>query len=206
MNRVQANLQLTDYQGNWIERHKFRGFPGAHEFPLYLRRLTGMGQCVGAQLFPTEDFDDRVLLPEITIAVAQIELIVPLVNDLVSFYKEWDEPRDQTSLANNYCKVDGISLEVALDKVAGDTIRCCQQLFTGLEGRNPKMVASLKSFMRGYVLFHLCDQRYRMKEVYAQCRQTPTGVKFCHYMEKAMRAGNFDQSKWVMPASLLRTG
>lgn len=121
------------------------------------------------------------------------------VNDLLSFYKEFDDPRDQTSLVKNYCQVEGISLDQALDRLTRDTIHCCEQMLAVFEGKNPKMVATLQAFVQGYVTWHLCDKRYRMNEVYERSGDSPIEVKFRQYYEEARRVGGIDQREWAVP-------
>lgn len=128
---------LDYFQGCWIETHGFQGFPGSNCYPLYLRRLGGLGDICGACLFPSTCFDERETFEEVTTVLAQMERIVPFVNDLFSFYKELlspkaRNPRDENNLVMNYCHVEGISLQQAFDRLADDTInavRTMQDLF-----------------------------------------------------------------------------
>ena len=122
------------------------------------------------------------------------------VNDLMSFYKEFDDPRDQTSLVNNYCQVEGIGLDKALDKLTRDTIHCCEQMLAVFEGKDPKVVATLEAFVQGYVTWHLCDKRYRLNEIYEHSDDSPAGVKFRQYCEEARRVGQIDAGKWAVPS------
>jgi trichodiene synthase len=55
---------------------------GDHEFPDFLRRLNGMGQPVGATIWPASKFDDSKLFPEMTTAIcmlAQWEVVSDLI-------------------------------------------------------------------------------------------------------------------------------
>ena len=190
---------VTVFQGCWIEQYNFHGFPGSREFPLFLRRLNGLGHCVGASLFPAEQFNEQALFTEITTAIAQMEPLMVFVNDLISFYKEFDDLRDQTSLVKNYCQVEGISLDQALEKLTRDTISCSEQMLNVFEGKDPKVVATLEAFIQGYVTWHLCDKRYRMNEIYERSGDNPLGVKFRNYYEEAKKVGNIDQGEWAVP-------
>ena len=80
-------VTFTVFQGCWIERHSFQGFPGCYDFPGFLRRMTGLGQCVGGTMFPSGQFDEEALFTEITSVIANMEIWVGYVNDLLSFYK-----------------------------------------------------------------------------------------------------------------------
>lgn len=128
-----------------------------------------------------------------------MENLMVFVNDLISFYKEFDDPRDQTSLVKNYCHVEGISLDQSLDKLTRDTIHCCEQMVAVFEGKDPAVVATLEAFVQGYVTWHLCDKRYRMNEVYEHSGDSPVGVKFRRYYEEARRVGGIDQGEWAEP-------
>ena len=158
-----------------------------------------MGQCVGGTLFPAGQFDEQALFIEITTAIAQVEHLEVFLNDLMSYYKESDDPRDQTSLVNNYCRVEGISLDQALDKLTRDTIHCCEELAV-FEGKDPHIAASLQAFVQGYVTWHLCDDRYRMNEVYERSGDSPVATKFRHYYEEARSVGKIAQGEWGVPS------
>ena len=121
------------------------------------------------------------------------------VNDLMSLYKEFDDSRDQTSLVENYCHVEGISLDQVLDRLTHDTIHCCEQLLAVFEGRDPEMVATLKAFVQGYVTWHLCDKRYRINEVDERASDSPAGLKFHHYYEEARKVGGINLDEWAVP-------
>lgn len=189
---------FTVFQGNWVEQYNFQGYPGSGDFPPFLRRLNGLGQAVGAILFPVEQFDEQAVFADITTAIAQVEHLNLYVNDLISFYKEFDDLRDQTSLVNNYCRVEGISLDQALDKLTCDVVRCCEQLAV-FEGRDANVKAAVDAFVHGYVTFHFCDPRYRMKEFYERCGDGPVALKFRHYYEEARRVGYIDPGEWAIP-------
>src|SRR5690242_6292115 len=90
--------------------------------------MNGLGHCVGASIFPKEQFDERAHFKEITCAIAQMENWMVFVNDLLSFFKEWDEPRDQASPVNNYANCDRTSLIEALEKLTRDCIRDSEQI------------------------------------------------------------------------------
>ena len=190
----------TDFEGCWIEQSNFHGFPGSHHFPLFLRRLNSLGHCVGAQLFPQEHFDEQALFTEISSSIAQIEPVAMFINDVMSFYKEFDDLQDQTSLVVNYSQVESISLEQALDRVTQDTIQGCEQLAAVFKGRDPNVAATLEAWVQGYFTWHFCDPRYRMKEVYERSGDSLAGAKFRHYYEEAMRVGGIDLSEWAVPS------
>ena len=135
-----------------------------------------------------------------TSAIAQMENWMVFVNDMMSFYKEFDDERDQTSLVNNYCHTEGINLDQALEKLTRDTIHDSEQLMVVFEGRDSKMEATLKAFIQGYVTWHMCDRRYRMNEVYECCGDGPVAERFRQYYEKAREVGEIQLEEWTTPS------
>ena len=119
---------------------------------------------------------------------------------MISFYKEFDDERDQTNLVNNYCHTKGISIEQALEKLTQDTIHDSVQLMVVFEGKDPKLEATLKAFIQGYITFHKCDKRYRMNEVYESCGDGPIAEKFRQYYGKARKAGEVPLKEWTTPS------
>lgn len=112
-----------------------------------------------ASFFPAEAFDERALFNEVTTVIAQIEPQMAFVNDLISFYKEFDSPRDQVSLVSNYCEVEGLSLEQAFGRLTEDTIHSSERLVTAFDGKDPKVAATVQACVHGYVTWHLCDPK-----------------------------------------------
>jgi trichodiene synthase len=197
---------LDYFQGYWIETRNFQGFLGSHYYPLFLRRLNCLGGICGGSLFPAENFDEKALFEEITTVIAQIEPMVAFVNDLVSFYKEFDNPRDQVSLVTNYCQVEGMTLQQAFDRLTDDAIHSIEQLkviFDG--GKTPAVVDSIHAFVQGHVTWHFCDERYRMREIYERSCETPYGTKFRHYYEAALKVGYIDVRKWAGPTATINS-
>lgn len=197
-------LDAAVFQGCWIERHNFQGVAGSSDYPLFLRRLNALCQTLGAALFPKSEFNEQAQFTQITAAIAQFEPLAFYLNDLFSFYKEFDEPRDQTSLANNFCKVDGITINQSLDRIAQESIHSCTQILAVFKN-DEKFLTTVQRFIHGYVTWHLSDQRYRLREVYEQCRSdTPTEVKFRHYCEQAWAVGDIDPKDWAVGPVLVQ--
>lgn len=208
MSEKNSDICTTVFEGCWIEQYNFMGFPGSHDYPTFLRRMNGLGHCVGASLFPRKQFNEQALFVEIVSVIAQMENWMVYVNDMMSYYKESMAERDQTSLVNNYVQCDEISLNDALDKLTRDTIHCSEQMVAVFEGKDPQLVATLKAFVQGYVTWHLCDARYRLSELYERGKETATGMKFREYQKKARKVGAVDPKQWATPtvATLVEQG
>jgi trichodiene synthase len=187
------------FQGCWIETNEFQGFEGSHYFPHFLRRLNGLGGICGGSLFPADQFNEEQLFDQITTAIAEIEPPVALINDLISFYKEFDNPRDQISLINNVCKAEGLTVPQSFRKVAEDSINCCKRLQAIFDDtKDPAIVRTIREFLQGYVTWHICDPRFRMREVYDQAELLPGRDKFRRYYEHALDVGGYKREQWAL--------
>lgn len=147
-------------------------------------------------------FDEKVHFKEITTATCMMENWMVWVNDLISFYKEFDDPRDQTSLINNYAHVEGLTTIEALEKLTRNTIRVSEQIMAVFADKDPRVVNTLTRFMHGWVTWHLCDKRYRIDEVNVQVDgNNETNHKFHHCLEEANKVGRVDASEWAVPTA-----
>ncbi|KAM0452054.1 hypothetical protein ACHAPV_009678 [Trichoderma viride] len=198
MNIVRSTIDF--FQGCWIEQHNFKGFRGSSDYPGFLRRINGLGHCVGASIWPIELLDEEEYFLEITTAIAQMENWMVWTNDLFSFYKEYFTERDQTSLVNNYVECDGITMDQALDKLCKDTIRSSEEIIQVFHDKNPKMYEILTRFIQGYITWHLCDDRYRLVEVYESAGDDPIAQRFKKYVESARRVGLIDPTRYCRPS------
>jgi trichodiene synthase len=191
---------LDFYQCCWMEAHSFHGYRGSDCYPLFQRRLGVLGGMCGACLFPTSSLDENEVFDELATVLAQMDPVTMFVNDLFSFYKELlspraRNPRDQNNLVMNTCQVEGISPLQALNRLTGNTIngvRRMQELFNN-DKRTPAVAEAVHEFVRGYVRWHLCDdKRYRLREVYDACSQMQNGPRLRRYLDMAWYAGGVD--------------
>ncbi|KAI4723537.1 hypothetical protein E4T48_00002 [Aureobasidium sp. EXF-10727] len=136
---------------------------------------------------------------EITTAISQMENWMVYVNDLMSFYKEFDAERDQTTLVNSYCQVEGIALDQALEKLTKDVIVDSRQLKAVFKDKSPVVRDILDAFMQGYITWHLCDNRYRLVEICDQAGDTVVTNKFKAYREQASKVGVVPAETWARP-------
>ncbi|TDD84478.1 hypothetical protein [Actinomadura rubrisoli] len=190
---LKSNLELI--LGFWIEGRKFKGSPGAGAYPMFLRRLNGLGDFSGAALFPASQFDEREQYEDIVIVIAQIEPVVALVNDLFSFYKEIHDPAGDVSLVENICITDELDAEQAIHRIANDAASAIRDLIGVLESRRSEVILNtVNDFVQGYIRWHLCDERYRMRELIAQCGNGNSATaRFRTLHEMASRAGCVDR-------------
>ncbi|CAJ2505053.1 Uu.00g124470.m01.CDS01 [Anthostomella pinea] len=187
---------VVDYfQGCWIEQHNIQGYPGSSEFPDFQRRLSGLGPSVSGTLFPKASFDEQRLMAEIAVATSTIDVYLAQVNDLFSFYKEFDIAHDQTGLVNNYCHVDGLGREAALGRLTRNVVRVARQMLA--------VFGTLTGFMHGYVTWYFLDERYRMSEVYQRAGNDDddaVGLAFRRYYEAAWEDAHVYLAEWAEPS------
>lgn len=186
---LKSTLEL--FQGFWIESRGFRGSPGASDYPLFLRRLNGLGDFSGAALFPVARFDEDRQFGDIVTVIAQLEPVVALVNDLFSSYKETNA--EEVCLVDTICVTEGVSGEHALDRIAEDGVRAVHTLVDVVESRRcPGVLKTVHDFVRGYIRWHLCDERYQMYDLEARCEGSANAVRFRRFREIACHAGCVD--------------
>lgn len=168
--------------------------------------MNGLGHCVGGSLWPKENFNEQEHFLEITSAIAQMENWMVWVNDLMSFYKEFDDPRDQTSLVKNYVVSEGITLNQALEKLTQDTLQSSEQMMVVFSQKDPKIMDTIECFMHGYITWHLCDNRYRLKEIYDRTKdiQTEDAMRFRKFYEQAFKVGAIEATEWAYPTVVER--
>ena len=126
------------------------------------------------------------------------------INDLISFYKEFDDPEDEVILVRNYCIVEGISLHQALRKLTSQAVCGCEQLFAVFDDKTPQVKAAIFAFLQGYITWHLTSDRYRMDEVFEQAGDSPDGLEFRRYYEQVRVTVWVSLDEWAVPlASIL---
>ncbi|CAI7669308.1 unnamed protein product [Penicillium crustosum] len=192
----------TDYfQGCWVEQYNLMGFPKSLNSPMFLRQMSKLGQCVGGSIFPKERFDENELFEEITAIITQIEKWIACVNDLLSVYEEFEEPRNQTSLVNNYAQCNEITLEEGLKTLTNDTIVSSEQLLGVFRDKDPGILHTLCIFCQGYVTWHLCDPRHRLQGLHSLTKGSAEAItKFYSYLQSAKEVGSVDPKEWAYPS------
>lgn len=163
--------------------------------------MNGLGHVVGGTLFPSREFDDQVQrqFEQIVTIIADIEPYVALVNDLISYFKEFGNTRDQVNLVRNWAYVEGMRIDDAFQRLADETIRSGERLLSIVKDLDPGFKETVQGFLHGYVTWHFCDQRFRMADVYllASGLDSTEATRFCEYYEAIMRVGGSDINDWA---------
>lgn len=188
------------FEACWIEQHSFQGWHGADCYPMFVRRLSSLGGGVAGSLLPaTSGFDDQALFKEISVIMAHFDDIVALPNDLFSFYKEFDQ--DEPNLVSNLCTVEGLTMEQALERLTDQAIHSCVRILELLAYKDAAVRKTIRGFIHGYVTWHFCELRYRMKEVYDAAAAPELGLagkKFREYQDRAFSVGWVPLEEWSL--------
>ncbi|PFH58531.1 hypothetical protein XA68_13554 [Ophiocordyceps unilateralis] len=188
------------FESCWIEQLNFNGYRGAVEYPNFLRRLNALGKASGASLWPTALFDEQKLLCEITTTIAIMEKFIGWVNDLLSFYKEFDVPRDRVGWVDNYCKVNDSTLSECLKQLSHNAIRVSTQLKSVFSDKDSDVADTVISFLHGYITWQFNDERYRFSEMCLRVKQEEeVSIRFHQYVDQAIQSGRVDPADWAVP-------
>lgn len=163
--------------------------------------MNGLGHVVGGTLFPSREFDNQVQrqFEQIVTIIADVEPYVALVNDLISYFKEFGNTRDQVNLVRNWAHVEDMRIDDAFQRLADETIRSGEQLLIIVKDLDPGFKETVQGFLHGYVTWHFCDQRFRMADVYllANGLDSTEATRFCEYYEAIMHVGGLDIKDWA---------
>ncbi|KAK7740949.1 hypothetical protein SLS53_005012 [Cytospora paraplurivora] len=133
---------------------------GGQNFPWYLRDKGGVGEAYAWFTFPKAKYPDmRVPIQ----AMADMNKIISLVNDVLSFYKE-ELNGDVDNYIHSQAAYNGIDIIESLKWTAKDAIDCARRIEQVLEGKG-EYEKAWKQHSRGYIEMHLMRGRYRLWEV-----------------------------------------
>jgi trichodiene synthase len=190
------------------------GFPGSLNYPIVLRRYRD--HPVFHLRDTSRDFRKQfVLIESFFREDGAPNALSQWVHSLLSFYKEFDEPRDQANLVDNYAWSNKITPEGALERSQRcqvtypwqNVLSVCEIL--GSLSRNAarscseSTIVSVVKFSRApsYVTWHLCDPRYRLEELHSfGGESTEVSAKFHNYLQSAKEAGSVDPEAWAYPS------
>lgn len=139
----------------------------------------------------------------ITSVIPHLEYWEVYVNDVMSFYKEFDCVDDQAILVRNYVRCGPqTSIEQGLDRVASDAIARSEilcRVFADNKDMDPHVAATVEAFCQGYITWHLSEPRYRLRELGERAGDSPAARKFCEYLGAGAQAA-VDAEHWAYPS------
>lgn len=140
---------------------------------------------------------------QITSVIPHLEHWEIYVNDIMSFYKEFDCVDDQAILVRNYVRCGPeASIEEGLDRVATDAIARSEVLcrvFRDNRETDPHVAATVEAFCQGYITWHLSEPRYRLRELGERAGDSAAARKFREYLDAGAHAA-VDAEYWAYPS------
>jgi hypothetical protein len=135
----------------------------APEFAQYLRLKTGVAEAYAFMLFPEKQFLEDEYLGTYLPAIWYMQAYLNSANDIMSFYKETLELED-CNFIHNSAKSRGLILSESLQKLCTETAELVQRL-RSLGSTQPKISVAMEDFIQGYIVYHLSQPRYRLREL-----------------------------------------
>lgn len=140
---------------------------------------------------------------QITSVIPHLEYWEIYVNDIMSFYKEFDCADDQAILVRNYVRCGPeASVEEGLDRVATDAITRSEVLgrvFCANKDIDPHVAATVEAFCQGYITWHLSEPRYRLRELGERAGDSAAARKFREHLDAGAHAA-VDSEYWAYPS------
>ncbi|PPQ98167.1 hypothetical protein CVT26_003213 [Gymnopilus dilepis] len=160
------NVSALDFiTGLLVEEDQvYRDMPisdAASSWPYALRRKTGSAEAYAYMLFPEDTCPKTKAHTQV---IEDINIIINLMNDLLSYHKE-----ALNGDTNNYIHLRARSAGKALPEVLqdiADELRAINaRIVNVLQVTHPESVKTYKHFLMGYTDFHFCSPRYRLKDL-----------------------------------------
>ncbi|KAE8149789.1 hypothetical protein BDV25DRAFT_155650 [Aspergillus avenaceus] len=130
----------------------------------FIRDKTGAGEVYAHFMFPEHLVKETRYLPTYAPVIACIRDIVDDVNDILSFFKESVVGSETNTHIMNRARASCCSPDDVLEQVcrdAAETIHVASDAVAGEE----VVQQLLREFVNGYIMWHLCEDRYWIKEV-----------------------------------------
>lgn len=140
---------------------------------------------------------------QITSVMPHLEHWEIFVNDVMSFYKEFEDLDDQAILVRNYVRCGPeASVEEGLDRTASDAITRSEilcRVFRDNEQMDPHVAATVEAFCQGYITWHLSGPRYRLRELGERAGDSAAARKFREYLDAGAQSA-VDAEHWAYPS------
>ncbi|KKY38255.1 putative trichodiene synthase [Diaporthe ampelina] len=203
LHRPQRNAHYGPFCSLSLFRSALDWSTCAHNHPQFLRRLNGLGQFVGASLFPGTQARERELMLQITSAMPHLEHFEIFVNDVGSVYQEFDRVDGQATLVRNYVRCGPqVSIKEGLDHIASDAIarsEILRRAFCDNKDMDPHVAARVEAFYQGYFTWHLSDPPYRLRELGDRGGDSAAARRFRDYLVAGAQAA-VDAEHWAYPS------
>ncbi|KAL5496021.1 hypothetical protein ACEPAH_3114 [Sanghuangporus vaninii] len=164
-NAVACNIILTstlDYLSSFLIQYDVLGVPmptSATEYPIFFRRLTGIGNAYSAFIFPAS-----MPVHSWIFALPDIAYCVCTLNDILSFYKEDLAGEAEENLIWLTARNRNVSVYESLCAIANDTVETHNRVLRTLAPSQDAHGAYC-NFAWGYYGFYIESERYKLQDL-----------------------------------------
>jgi hypothetical protein len=164
-----ANNFITGIAFEHMYDGKIHLTKGALAFPSYLRTITGISEPVAHYIFPQHIFPEEQYLHIYLPCIPDLVDCINWTNDITSFYKESIVGRERLNYVCNVANVRSKTYKEALIFIVEEFRERIRRIRYVLR-EWPDVLQVVEEFFSGYVLFHLEQPRYLLKEVLGEFR------------------------------------
>ncbi|KAJ5345240.1 isoprenoid synthase domain-containing protein [Penicillium brevicompactum] len=130
----------------------------------FLRDKTGAGEVFAHFIFPEHLVEETGSMLSYAPFIPGILDFVDDVNDILSFYKESVVGSEMNTNIMNRARSSCCSPHDVLRQMCGDIAETMNVVSTGLAGKGISEKL-WKDIANGYIMWHICQGRYRLKEI-----------------------------------------
>lgn len=130
----------------------------------FVRDKTGAGEVYAHFIFPEHLAAENGHLPTYAPFVACMLDIIDDVNDILSFFKESVVGTEMNTNIMNRARTSCCSPHDVLEQVCRETVETTYAVSNAV-GEKSVVGKLWKDFINGYIMWHICEDRYRLKEI-----------------------------------------
>ncbi|KAE8149225.1 isoprenoid synthase domain-containing protein [Aspergillus avenaceus] len=130
----------------------------------FVRDKTGAGEVYAHFIFSEYLAAENRHLPTYVPLVAGMLDIIDDVNDILSFFKESVVGTEMNTNIMNRARTSCCSPHDVLEQLCGETVET-MYVVSNAVGENGVVGRLWKDFINGYITWHICEDRYRLKEL-----------------------------------------
>ncbi|KAE8371807.1 isoprenoid synthase domain-containing protein [Aspergillus bertholletiae] len=135
-----------------------------HRVSKFVRDKTGAGEVYAHFIFPEHLAEESGHLPTYMPLIACMLDIIDDVNDILSFFKESVVGTEMNTNIMNRARTSCCSPHDVLKQLCRETTETIDVVSNVVEDNG--VVGELwKDFINGYIMWHICEDRYRLKEI-----------------------------------------
>ncbi|KAJ5937102.1 hypothetical protein N7466_003552 [Penicillium verhagenii] len=136
-----------------------------------IRDKTGAGEVYAHFLFPEHLAAENEHLPNYIPFIACMLDIIDDVNDILSFFKESVVGTEMNTNIMNRARTSCCEPHHVLEQICKETVETMDAVRNEI-GEKGVVGKLWRDFINGYIMWHICEDRYRLKEIGIEMRVT----------------------------------